>query len=84
MDSETRIYSPFEDHIELSEYDKLNSKTKIEEVLIYLHSFSNKFQIMTFLISIFYCFAMGLHVFTFVYMFLSPDFHAKGYPNKST
>lgn len=52
----------------------LNSKTKIEEVLIYLHSFSSKYQLRAFFITAWHCFVIGMHVFTFVYIFLSPEY----------
>lgn len=58
-------------------------KKQIAEVLIYMNSFSKKFTIKVLGILGFVYFIFGMHVFTFVYVFLSPEFVSKGNPSES-
>ena len=60
-----------------------SEKKKIGEVLIHLNSFSKKFQIKVLSILGFIYFVFGIHIFTFVYMFLSPEFSKPGNPSES-
>lgn len=62
---------------------KRTEKTKIGEVLIFLHSFSRKFQIKVLSIMMFIYLVFVLHIFTLVYMFLSPEFTKTGEASES-
>lgn len=61
-------------------HEPLTKTTKMEEVLIYLNSFNNKFQIEVISIFCFFFFFIGMHIFTVVYLFLSPNFYSKAKP----
>ena len=62
---------------------QIQNKTKIAEVLIDMNCFSKKFIIKVLSILGFVYFVFGMHVFTFVYMFLSPTFVQKDDPTMS-
>ena len=64
------------------DFVKKDSK-KIEDILIDLYSFSNRFQLTTFFVICFFFFILGMQEFTFVYVFLSPEFYLKRDPTKS-
>ena len=66
-------------YVTLDEFDdqsnlEISNQLKIEDILVYLSQFSSRFQIKTFIIISLYAFSVGLHIFTFVYIFLSPKF----------
>lgn len=71
----TLAYSKFEDS---TKFDTIRDKKqdfeniKIETVLIKINSLSSKFQIRVFTLFCLFFFSMGIHAYTFLFMFLSP------------
>lgn len=53
---------------------------KMEDILIYLHSFSHRYQIIAFFVFSFFCLIFGIQEFTFIYVFLLPQFYLQSNP----
>lgn len=73
----SNTYRPLQDWRETAESDIMD-KIRIETVLILVHSLSNKYQLRVLLIYCLGFFFVGFHIFTFHFVFLSPDFYLKG------
>ena len=72
------------DDLDIFETDIINDRTKkMEDILIYLQSFSKRFQGKAFLIYSIFLFVFGMLEFTFIYVFLLPEFYLKTDPSKS-
>ena len=67
-------YTPLKDMLKLEDTNDPSRKIKMEDILKNLNSYSSRFQIKTVVIITLVFSVVGMHVFTFVYMFLSPDF----------
>ena len=79
--SEKLIISEYEKHEFEVETNPKSSK-KMEDILISLHSYSARTQqILLFFLSALH-FALGMHIFTYVYMFITPTFYMKDNPTK--
>ena len=75
-------------YIRLKEED-INNQEKatqknIEDVLVYLHSFSFRFQLKVLGLATVLFLSVGIHIFTFVYVFLSPEFFSASDPSLSS
>jgi hypothetical protein len=78
-DSQTQSEQILIDELEINnsiaETVKENEKLKVEQILVILTSYSQKFQIKVILIYLLCSMLIGAHIFTFVYMFLTPEFY---------
>lgn len=79
-ESKSHFYLPFKDVPD----HKLEPSptTRIEEVLVYINSHSWRFQTKVLLVQFLLFFAIGVHVFTFVYFFLTPGFVSASDPRQ--
>lgn len=60
------------------------ANTRIETVLVEVNSSSGKFQVRVLLLFCLYTFAMGMHAYTFLFMFISPRFFYSDARGKGT
>lgn len=74
-------YKPFYDPITNVQEDLNKSEIQLETVLIYIHSYSRRFQVKTILVFFFISVFLGFHEFTFVFTFLSPKFYSRQDPS---
>lgn len=83
FETNTTSYKSLKEFPDLEETIDPIRKTRIEEILIDINSASWRFQIKVICIHCLLFFAIGIHVFTFVYFFLSPVFVSSSEPSQS-
>jgi hypothetical protein len=54
--------------------EQTQKKSQIEDVLVFVNSFSNAFQYRAWAVFLFLNFFLGIHIFTYIFMFLTPNF----------
>lgn len=77
MNFETNDTHPYKQFIDTSTFETRIEEIeneRIETTLIKINSSSSKFQILTLIVFCLYTFFMGVHSFTFMFMYLSPKF----------
>lgn len=77
-------YIPLDENPNNSEYKKTTETNLIAQVLKNINSKSKNFEIKVMCIFSFVYFAYGMHIYSFVFPFISPEFTQRGNPDKST
>lgn len=76
-------YQSLKQKEEPKEDNSNEENTRIEKILKYINQDSSKFQVKVLSITMVLYFSVGIHVFTLVYFFLTPDFYSASDPTKS-